>query len=526
MDHAQIARNLARGEGFTTDYIRPFAIWQLRSADKAGDEVDVTKFPDFSQAPLSPFVSSFALRFLDKDATVDPTEFIFAGDRIIAALGIVTFLLSLVVLYFVGRKLFDDRLALLGCAAVALTDLFWQWSLSGLPQMLLLLIFSLACLTTLFAMDANEREETMLTVIWLAASGLFFGLTALANGIMAFVFVGWLIFAGILFRPRGVAMLAALGVFAIVVTPWLVRNYQVCGNPLGISAYAVVFGAEPETGFLRQTEPDFRKTGASVPSKIRQGTIQQITNLFPAIGLNVVAVCFLPALLHPFRNPATARFRWGIVAMWVGAVLGMALFGWAHDRAIEVNQLQILFVPVFVFYGLAFLLVLWNRLEFGLGLLRNLFIAFLLFLCAIPMLSVLLAGPQQRIHWPPYVPPFIAILGEWFEEDEIICSDMPWAVAWYANRKSLLLPETVREFNRIHDYRVLKLAVPGLYLTPITGNQRLFSGIYKGPYREWAPLITRPAQTRGFPLAVFTPLPIDAECIIFADSDRWNKRRN
>jgi hypothetical protein len=129
------------------------------------------------------------------------------------------------------------------------------------------------------------------------------------------------------------------------------------------------------------------------------------------------------------------------------------------------------------------------------------------------------------VQWPPYVPPFIGILGEWFEEDEVICSDMPWAVTWYAGRTSLLIPESVREFTRIHDYNELKQKVRGLYLTPISGNQPLFSQIYKGKFRDWAQLITRPPQVQGFPLAFYTALPIDGEAIIFSDRERWNQPR-
>ena len=100
---------------------------------------------------------------------------------------------------------------------------------------------------------------------------------------------------------------------------------------------------------------------------------------------------------------------------------------------------------------------------------------------------------------------------------------MPWAVAWYAQRKSLLLPKTIKDFNRISDYRVLGDAITGLYLTPLTGNRRLFSEIYKGPYTDWVMQITRPPVTLGFPLPVFTPLPIDGECILFSDRDRWSR---
>ena len=49
---------------------------------------------------------------------------------------------SIVVLFFIACRLFDQRLALLSCALVLICDMIWQYSLSGLPQMLMLFLFS------------------------------------------------------------------------------------------------------------------------------------------------------------------------------------------------------------------------------------------------------------------------------------------------------------------------------------------------------------------------------------------------
>jgi len=215
-----------------------------------------------------------------------------------------------------------------------------------------------------------------------------------------------------------------------------------------------------------------------------------------------------------------SAFRWCIVLMWAAAVVGMGAFGVVG--VISSNQMHMLFLPLFIFFGLAFLMVLWSRWEFGSPLVRILFLSGLVFLCSLPMLSRLLSSQGAAIQWPPYIPPFIAILGDWFGEKEVIASDMPWAVAWYAQRKSVLLPESVKAFNRLNDYRTLGASISGLYLTPLTGNRALFSDIYKGSFKEWALLITRPPRVDGFALPFYTALPIEGECIIFSDRDRWS----
>jgi glycerol-3-phosphate dehydrogenase len=106
----------------------------------------------------------------------------------------------------------------------------------------------------------------------------------------------------------------------------------------------------------------------------------------------------------------------------------------------------------------------------------------------------LLTAPPQRVNWPPYVPTFINTVSNWIEPDEVLCSDMPWATAWYGGRVSLLLPATVKQFITIHDYKYLGGPVNGLYLTPVSGDRPWISGIAKGDYREWATFIMRTAD--------------------------------
>jgi len=516
MDQAQIARNIASGKGLSTKFIRPLAIWQL---EKAGKEIPADQFPDFYQAPLNPIVNALPMLLVKSAWTMTPTDLVYAGDKIIATFSILFFLLSVGVWYFVGARLFDSKLSLIGCAIILLTDMMWQFSLSGLPQMLMLFLFSGVAWLTVNAMQKHDRLVTVLVSLF--GAGLLFGFMILAHALAAWIFLGWLVFAVVYFSPRGIAAMAALAAVLMVTLPWTVRNYSVCGNPFGLSIYAAITSDNPEDGYLRSLDDAPPISGAVLMAKIKSGVAEQIRSLFGYLGMNLVAGAFFLALLHPFRSPAVSLFRWCVLLMWIGAVIGMGAFG--VGGVISSNQLHVLLLPLFIFYGLAFIMVLWSRWELSYPLIRVIFLSFVVLLCASPMLAALLSNKGAVIQWPPYVPPFIGILGEWFGEKEIIASDMPWAVAWYANRKSVLLPESVRAFNRLNDYRVLGEPVSGLYLTPLTGNLRLFSDIYKGSYKEWALLITRPPKVDGFALPFYTALPIEGECIIFADRDRWSK---
>lgn len=522
MDQAQIARNIADGKGFTTDYIRPLAVGTLKKAGKLSEEADVSNLPDISQAPLNPWINAIGMRLIKSHWKMTATDIVYVGDRMVAAIAILFFLLSMGVWYFVIARLFDQKLGLLTCGAVLVTDIMWQFSIAALPQMLLLFLFSIACLITLFAMEAQQREQFGLTVGLLVIAGIFFGLMVLGHGLAVWIFLGWLVFAGIYFQPRGLAALAALAAVLLIVAPWLVRNFQVCGNPFGLAIYDVFFNGLPEDSYLRSTDLNVGGGLGIFKAKLHTALLNQLGEIFQYLGMNILAMAFFLALLHPFRSRRTGAFRWCVLLMWASAAVGMALYNVISP--VSSNQFHVLFIPLFASYGFAFLFVLWNRLELANFLLRIAFISGMIILCSIPMLNTLISNQGSRIQWPPYVPPFIGFLGNWFDKNEIVCSDMPWAVAWYAQRKSLLLPDNMQTFNRFHDYKEIAQPISGLYLTPITGNRPLFSDIYKGGYKDWAPLITRPPQIRGFALPAFTPLPIDGECIIFADRDRWNTR--
>lgn len=518
MDQAQIARQLAMGNGFSTQYIRPLAIWQLETA---GKKIPKDEFPDFFQSPLNPLINSIPLKMVESSWKLTPIDLVYVGDRVIAGTAILLFFLSVWIWYHVACRLFDRFIALLGCSIVILSDLMWQFSLSGLPQMLLLLLLSAACWLTLKAME--KRDDFVSSLMFLFAAGVVFGLMVLTHGATFWIFVGWLVFTLFYFHPRGIAGLVALAALLIVTLPWAVRNYAVCGNPLGLAGYELVAPVNTaESVYLRSITEAPPLSGIHPFNRLKNAVFAQSEKIFPFLGMNIVAVAFFICLLHRFKSPSTSAFRLCVVLMWLGAFVGMGLCG--VEGVVSSNQFHVLFIPLFVFFGLAFLIVLWNRLEISIPMMRSIFVGVLVFLCALPMLATLFAGKDMAIQWPPYVPPFIAVLGEWYGKDEAIATDMPWATAWYAQRKSLLLPKTIKDFNRISDFRVLGTPITGLYLTPITGNRPLFSDIYKGPYTDWVFMITRPPNVQGFSLPVFTPLPIDGECILFADRDRWSRR--
>ncbi len=522
MDQAQISRAIASGEGFSTKYVRPLALWQFDRAHKTVNG----HLPDILQPPLFPLLNVIPLELVRKNWTMTPKDIVYSGDRAIATFSILLFLGAVVVAYFVGRRLFDAKLAFVGCLLLLVTDLLWKFSLSGLPQMLVMLLLLLTSWTILRAM--GEQADAPLAPplkkwIFQAIIGAGFGLMTLSHWIACWIFFGYLFFAFFYFRPRFLP-LAAVAAFLLALAPWVIRNLSVSGHPFGIALYPIVHG-DP---LMRSFDPDFSDLFYGFKMKVRTGILDQMGSLFAYLGLNIAAGAFFLSLFHPFKRPETAKFRWCILAMWVAAVIGMAAYGPITSPTDEM-QLHAVFIPLMVFYGLGFLLVLWNRLGFQHSLMRTAFDGIVVLVAAIPMLLTLFAGQSRMINWPPYVPPFIAVLGDWYKPDEALCSDMPWAVAWYANRKCLLLPDSPATMSKISDFGIMDAPIRGLYLTPITGDAKFLSEIANGPYKSWAPLIMHLPQLMpgfaSFPLRAGIPLPVDGQTFLYSDHDRWSQAK-
>jgi 4-amino-4-deoxy-L-arabinose transferase-like glycosyltransferase len=519
MDQAQIGRQIAAGSGYTTLYARPLAMWQFLNHQEA---IPPSPLPETYNFPLNPAVNAVLLRPIKRWWPMQPNDLVYIGDTVIAAAGILLFLGSVLITFYLVRGLFDSRIAWLTVGLIFVTDLLWRFSISGLPQMLLLFLFSAALWLVHRAMMAREDKLTGRTLLWLAGAALFFGLMALAQPLTLWMSLGFLVFVFAWFRLRAISGLLVLFVLAAVVAPWLVRNYLVCGNPFGLAIFSILDGAgSSEFSFMSNLQPDLSAFGA-VRAKLRGGLLDQFQNLFSYIGYNVAAAAFFLSLLHIFRQRVTNFFRWALLLMWLFAACGMAAF--TPRGEVSHNQIHVLFVPLFIAYGLAFLIVLWNRMDLRFAPARIAFLAAIFLASALPMAVNILTAPPGRVAWPPYVAPIIHTVANWMDPNEVLCSDMPWATAWYGGRQSLLLPATVQQFIAIHDYEYLGGPVNGLYLTPVSGNRPFISQIAKGDYGSWGTFIMRTADLSRFPLQYFTPLPIDNECVFYSNRDRWSKR--
>ncbi len=532
MEQAVVAREIARGNGFSTKALRPAALWQIENHQ---GELPQDRIPETYHAPGAPFVNAIALAVFKNTWAAAPQKkgnFVFAQDRVIAAVAVICFLLAVLISFFTLKTLFDLRIAALSTAMVLLIDTFWEYALSGLPQMLMLLLVTAAIHFLVLAMQSQERGGRI--DVPLALSGLMLGLLFLTHHGMILVFVGAMVFASIWFRPRGLSALWMAGFFLLCAVPWIVRNMMVTGNPTGIAYMAMLEGIGSSEAMHMRTygPPDLVNFGlGTIRARLRTGFSAQIGDIVQLLGVSIAAPVFFVSLIHSFRKTITAAARWLVLALWLGATLAAVLLGGASAAELDANQFQLLFIPAMTAYGVAFLLVLWNRLSVGLPVLRWAFIALLFLLPVFNFLASVLPSRSGKIHWPPYFPAAISQVGGkdgWMKPEELTSSDMPWAVAWYADRDCLWLPKRLTDFYEFNDFLRLDRPVKALFLSPISSDVSLSGAIYRGDYSEWIPLAMRAALPQGFPLTAVLPIPVVdrkfADLMFLADYPRWDPK--
>jgi len=495
MDQAQIGREIARNGSFTTKMIRPVAYWQAENASEG--TVALENFRDTYHAPLNPLILGAVLKLVGAD---DPeawqmgnNDIVFPLDRVIATVSTLFFLMSMGVAYLLASRIFDAKIAGVTAILMLFCEMFWGFSLSGLPQMLMLLLFTCGCY---FAYRATEATvEGRVAIGPALTAGFFFVLTALTHWIAIWIVLGYVVYAAIVFRPRGLVAAAVLAMLVLAALFPMIQADRVSGSPFG-TAFLVLYnglGNGSETLIMRLYDLDQQPlTLNGLLSKVLRTTMLQSTDILPFLGGIVAAPLFFISLLHPFKRPSIARFRWAVLSMWVFAALGMALFG-VSTSGLHPNQIHLLFIPVMTAYGLAFLSILWSRLNLGVNLpmLRNAHLIAVVLLSALPLVLALPQkvnlgirfGEKGLPHWPPYYPPALNLrVKKWADTDQIIVSDQPWAVAWYTDRMSLWLPAKKTGFNLLEGRaKDLKTPFAGILISPSShglGNLRAIEAEY------------------------------------------------
>jgi hypothetical protein len=409
MDAAQVARHVAEGDGFTTSFLRPLSL--ARGASAAGQ-------PDQYNAPLYPLALAVAFNVAG------------ANDRTVAMVATLFGLLTAVLVFVLASRLLDRTAGVLAALLVSLNAGVLAAGVSGTD--VAMLGFTLVLLFLLIARHRGTVRSSALCGV-AAALAYLTDYSALAVLVPAAALVALRSRAS---RWQHVA--AMLVGFAVIAGPWLVRDWVVAGGPLstprarGVVAYS---GSYPSTTLLRTPAAATNAPLSFLGAHPREVAKKVLVNLGAAeartasvLGLALLVLLGL-ALFVDLGSPAANRLKWGAVA--AGALLALNL-------AIGQPRFDVLYALVGVAAALgavAFAATLRAR-QVAPGT-QTVAAAALLCLSAFPVALSLLPGAR------PAKPDRSSLeyLRNDLPRDAVVVTDSPWAVAWYAERTAVWLPQ-------------------------------------------------------------------------------------
>jgi hypothetical protein len=127
------------------------------------------------------------------------------------------------------------------------------------------------------------------------------------------------------------------------------------------------------------------------------------------------------------------------------------------------------------------------------------------------------------MQFPPYLPYLIQYFADWTKPGELIVSDMPWAVAWYADRGGVYLPVSLDTLTEYYNLQSLGAPIAGIYLTPVSRDLTYLSNLSEGEYKEMLPLLLPvPKALDNFPLRYVVGIA-ENRCLFFSDRPRWEE---
>ncbi len=517
MDQAQVARELARGHGLSTRLIRPMAVRQMQ---EAGRSVDMNLLPDTAHPPLQSLIWAPVFKLLESTWVFDKKVSIYSLDRAAACLGALWMLLTLLLTHGMARRMFDRTLANFAVLALALSKPLWEVFIYMGARGLLVMLTTL-CLywvQKLVARATNDEPSGLLP--------LLIALTCAAMILTHWLAV-WIVFGimvGIaLLLPGRRGSLILIATFSLLAAGgWLARNVMATGDMAG-AGKAMLQGVVSQAGenaLMRDYD------GRSPPLAMGALLRDMNSNLAAQFQFSwehllgvVPALLFFLALLHRFRRPDVASFRWVLATACLIVIVGMAFFP-LPARSLDDHQIQAALVPALCVMGLAGFAVLWARFAPGSGgwWTQHGYAAIAIAIGGWPMITGLTTDIRTGLffkgmlmQWPPYRPDTTSQLARMVEDKELLVSDAPWAIAWYADRSCLWLPKTREQFVQLRELAATKQGHPvaGFVVSPVSTQDYTVSTQFTSPYYEWSEMILRaPAMTLGtadFDLARIVP---------------------
>lgn len=514
MEYAQLGRNMLYNKALVTQCIRPVSMWYLIEYSPDHNP-QINRHPDVLHTPLYPAVLATGFRLFGVSTQTPSGQDTAPEKWVIVPVGHFFTLLCGLFVFLLARLLFDDRLPLYATTLFFLSNVVWANAISGLPTSMLM-FFCLAAFYFLAIAAGLHREKDRRWPLAFAASVLLTVAGLYTRYAFFLLLPGLVLFTGLSFKRTGWRWAIMFLVICLLgITPWLVRNVMVTGGLFGLAPYTALrnTGLFPEQMFDHSLIPTMTFGGivAALKTKWMNTFYEFFQNGFTSVGDGFLICLFWVSFLYPFVRRRVHILRWSIGLSMLLVLLISGFFGEQTFHLIEI------FWPFILLYGISYFQVLIDRINFSATIFRTMSKWIFGAVCALPLLLIILP-PRAGIPYPPYYAPFINHVCTLLDRNELLCTDMPWATAWYGDQSSILIPGTIDEFYEINDYTK---RISGLYITQLTRDQPWISKLATGEFQTWFPVLQGriPAEfplTQGFPIR-------EQDQMFLTDRPRWTE---
>ncbi len=437
LDYAQAARHLYRGEGFTTSFIKPLSLVYHRS---------VERHPELTYPPLHILTTSAVMHALG------PTE------RAVTHSSGLAFVLTAPLVFLMGLRLFDLRTATLATVFYGANATYLDYAISGLEVSLLSLLLTAVLLLAYLAARAGRRE-----MVFVAAAGVGMGLVYLTKYVWILAAIPIAVYLVTMNPQRRFARLAVFVGFGLIVAlPWLVRNYRLTGNPVFTLRTTEVLGqtkAYPGNSLYRQyAEYVPGALGFTVRNpramleKVRSGVAALYRGSAALAGVYLTPF-FLVAILVRLGDENFERWRYVIYGSFILVAVTLTFL-------IAAPRLLVPLGPAMTVIATAYFWRLVDQatgrgqsaqvtVPQGRGRAVTAAVAILLFAHAFPFLVAVTPGRPTTELGPSVVQRACEQIAE--RTEGAVLTDMPWAVAWLADRDAVWLPQTQVDLRKVED---------------------------------------------------------------------------
>lgn len=425
MDMAQIGHNLAQGEGFSTKFIRPFALFMMdRRAEKldkpAPTFVQDDKVPDVHHPPLFPALLAAAFKILpfsfevgDAKAFME-SQYRYQPEVLLSLLQTFLMLGSVFLTYLLAHHLFDSRIASLSAIAILVQNYLWQSVFSGLPTLLLvnltLLLFFFVSVLCGKWLSLAERiagipngtqmdlaEDFYHSLILMVLVGGTIGVGTLIDYTYLWLIVPVVVLTGVLIPRWKFPMSAAPVLVALlVVSPWFIRNYHLTGSPFGLAGYSIFQSTQifPYNSLDQDLSPnagDF--TLSLITTKFLTGIGPAISEVIRSVGGIWILAFFIAGVFLPFRSPKLNYLR-----LWVGLsiiilILVMPIIRINYPATNSITSpynLAAWMIPLISIFSIACFFVITDQIELPYEPLRRGFPVLFACLASLPIILTIL----------------------------------------------------------------------------------------------------------------------------------------